>query len=195
MYKLPRCSTSSFACSAPVFCSNFILFCSVAGLFCSKSNKKRFKHISQSNTGAVKPSYTYIVIRWCGSCGQVRFVCFGPERERSWWSISLRNDWDHWPAIRSGICSRPRGIRDIRAYCWVSHIKGEMLDSCARRNLDSTVKVTSLFGGGLRRTSSSIFHSYGVRGSHLIERDGVGNFHCLHTYLLLVPHTNQLKCV
>ena len=90
---------------------------------CVNSNctKKRFNHISQSNTGAVKPSYTYIVIRWCGSCGQVRFVCFGPERERSWWSISLHNDWDHWPAIRSGICSRPRGIRDIRAYCWASY--------------------------------------------------------------------------
>ena len=92
---------------------------------CINSNctKKCFNHISQSNTGAVKPSYTYIVIRWCGSCGQVHFVCFGPERERerSWWSFSLRNDWDHWPAIRSGICSRPRGIRDIRAYCWASY--------------------------------------------------------------------------
>ena len=31
--------------------------------------------------------------------------------------------------------------------------------------------------------------------SYLIERDGVGNFHCLHTYLLLVLHTKQLKCV
>ena len=39
-----------------------------------------------------------------------------------------------------------------------------MLDSCVCWNLDSTVKVTSLFGGGLRRTSSPIFHSHGVRG-------------------------------
>ena len=35
---------------------------------------------------------------------------------------------------------------------------------------------------------------WGAR-SHLIERDGVGNFHCLHTYLLIVLHTNQLKCL
>ena len=41
---------------------------------CINSNctKKRFNHISQSNTGAVKPSYTYIVITWCGRCSLVQ---------------------------------------------------------------------------------------------------------------------------
>ena len=149
---------------------------------CINSNctKKRFNHISQSNTGAVKPSYTYIVIRWCGSCRQVRFVCFGPERER---------ERDHGGVLACAMI----GITDLLSSSSASSL--EMMDSCACWNLDSTVKVTSLFGGGLRRTSSPIFHSYGVRGSHLIERDGVGNFHCLHTYLLLVLHTNQLKCL